>query len=84
MSGRSGPPELGRSLLRDRPDLRAIGPAFYSFLIGNGTNRTGLTIGYIVGGGIMITGGLVEIAFGINADGRSPEEVATPLTEIDV
>jgi MFS family permease len=61
----------------------AIGPTFYGFLIGNGSNRTGLTIGYIVGGGIMIIGGLVEIAFGINAEGRSLEEVATPLTEVD-
>jgi MFS family permease len=61
----------------------AIGPAFYGVLIGNGTSRTGLTIGYIVGGGIMIIGGLVEIAFGINAEGKSLEEVAAPLTEVD-
>jgi MFS family permease len=61
----------------------AIGPTFYGFLIGNGTNRTGLTIGYIVGGGIMIIGGLVELAFGINAEGKSLEEIATPLTEVD-
>jgi MFS family permease len=61
----------------------AIGPTFYGFLIGNGSNRAGLTIGYIVGGGIMIIGGLVEIAFGIDAEGRSLEEVATPLTEVD-
>jgi MFS family permease len=60
----------------------AIGPAFYGVLIGNGTNRTGLTIGYIVGGGIMIIGGLVELAFGINAEGKSLEEVAAPLTEV--
>ena len=60
----------------------AVGPAFYGFLIGNGTNRTGLTIGYIVGGGIMIIGGLVELAFGVNAEGKSLEEVAAPLTEV--
>jgi MFS family permease len=61
----------------------AVGPAFYGFLIGNGTSRTGLTIGYIVAGGIMIIGGLVEIAFGINAEGKPLEQVATPLTEVD-
>jgi MFS family permease len=61
----------------------AVGPAFYGALIGNGTNRTGLTIGYLVGGGIMIIGGLVEIAFGINAEGKPLEEVAAPLTEVD-
>jgi MFS family permease len=60
----------------------AVGPAFYGFLIGNGTSRTGLTIGYIVGGGIMIIGGLVEMAFGVNAEGRSLEEVAAPLTKV--
>jgi MFS family permease len=60
----------------------AVGPAFYGFLIGNGTNRTGLTIGYIAGGGIMIIGGLVEMAFGVNAEGKSLEEVAAPLTKV--
>jgi hypothetical protein len=58
----------------------AIGPAFYGVLIGNGSSRAGLTIGYLVGGGIMIIGGLVEIAFGINAEGKPLEEIAAPLT----
>jgi hypothetical protein len=52
-------------------------------LIGNGTSRTGLAIGYLVGGGIMIIGGLVEIAFGINAEGKPLEELAAPLSEVD-
>jgi MFS family permease len=61
----------------------AIGPAFYGWLIGNGQSRTGLTIGYLVGGGVMIIGGLVEIAFGIDAQGKPLEEVAAPLSEVD-
>ncbi len=61
----------------------AIGPAFYGVLIGNGTNRTALTIGYLVGGGIMIIGGLVELAFGINAEGKPLEQVAASLSEVD-
>ncbi len=61
----------------------AIGPAFYGWLIGNGQSRTGLAIGYLVGGGIMIIGGLVEIAFGIDAQGKPLEEVAAPLSEVD-
>jgi MFS family permease len=61
----------------------AIGPAFYGWLIGNGHSRTGLTIGYLVGGVIMIIGGLVEIAFGVNAEGKPLEEVAAPLSEVD-
>ena len=38
----------------------ALGPAFYGALIGDGTDRTGLFIGYLVGAGIMIIGGVVE------------------------
>jgi MFS family permease len=59
----------------------AVGPAFYGALIGNGLNRTGLTIGYLVGGGIMIFGGIVEVFLGIDAEGKPLEEIATPLTE---
>ena len=60
----------------------ALGPVLYGALIGNGTNRTGLTIGYIIGGVIMIAGGLVEVAFGINAEGKALEDVARPLSEV--
>jgi MFS family permease len=61
----------------------AIGPVFYGVLIGNGTNRTGLAVGYLVGGGIMIIGGLVEIVFGVNAEGKPLEEIAAPLSKVD-
>lgn len=40
-------------------------------------------LGYVVGGGIMIVGGLVEIVLGVDAEGKSLEQVATPLTVID-
>jgi len=57
--------------------------AFSGILIGNGASRTGLAIGYVVGGGIMIIGGLVEIVFGIDAEGKPLEQIAAPLTVID-
>jgi len=60
----------------------AIAPLLYGALIGNGSNRTGLTIGYLIGGGVMIIGGLVEVFLGIDAEGRSLEQVARPLTEV--
>jgi MFS family permease len=60
----------------------AVGPAFYGVLIGNGSNRASLAIGYLVGGGIMIIGGVVEAMFGINAEGKSLEAIAPPLTEV--
>jgi MFS family permease len=60
----------------------AVGPAFYGVLIGNGDNRASLAIGYLVGGGIMIIGGVVEALLGINAEGKSLESIAPPLTEV--
>jgi MFS family permease len=59
-----------------------IGPILYGVLIGNGSNRTGLAIGYLIGGGVMIIGGLVEVLLGIDAEGKSLEQVARPLTEV--
>jgi hypothetical protein len=52
--------------------------------IGVGTNRANLAIGYLVGGAIMIIGGLVELAFGVNAEGKSLEAVAEPLTKVNL
>jgi MFS family permease len=60
----------------------AVGPAFYGVLIGNGSNRASLAIGYLVGGGIMIIGGVVEALLGIDAEGKSLEDIAPPLTEV--
>jgi MFS family permease len=60
----------------------AVGPAFYGVLIGNGSNRASLAIGYLVGGGIMLIGGVVEALLGIDAEGKSLEAIAPPLTEV--
>jgi MFS family permease len=57
----------------------ALGPVFYGWLI-DGSNKTGLFIGYLVGAGIMMFGGVIEILFGINAEGKSLEDVTKPLT----
>src|SRR5262245_46985544 len=61
----------------------ALGPAFYGWLIGDGSSRTGLFIGYLIGGGIMIFGGIIEIIFGVNAEGKSLEDITKPLTATD-
>ena len=58
----------------------AFGPAFYGWLIGDGTDTTGLFIGYLIGAAIMIIGGVIEIVYGINAEGRSLEDISKPLT----
>ena len=58
----------------------ALGPAFYGALIGDGSDRTGLFIGYLVGAGIMLIGGVVEWLIGIDAEGKSLEDITRPLT----
>jgi hypothetical protein len=60
----------------------AIGPILFGALIGNGSHRAGLTIGYLIGGGVMIIAGLVEVFLGIDAEGKPLEQVARPLTEV--
>jgi hypothetical protein len=58
----------------------AFGSHWYGHLIGTGQNRTTLFIGYVVvGAGAMIIGGIVAIFFGVNAEGKALEDVATPL-----
>jgi hypothetical protein len=60
----------------------ALGPAFYGALIGNGSSRIGLFVGYLVGAGIMLIGGLVEVFLGVQAGGKSLEQVTKPLTSV--
>ena len=60
----------------------AFGSHWYGHLIGNGTNRNTLFVGYLVGAGAMIAGGLVAAFFGVAAEGKSLEDVAKPLSVI--
>jgi len=59
-----------------------IGPALYGHNIATG-NRTTVFYGYLLGAGLMILGGLTEVFIGVNAEQRSLEDVATPLTAED-
>ena len=61
----------------------AFGPVFYGALIGEGTNPTALYVGYVIGGGIMVLGGIIELLLGINAEGKSLETVTKPLTSTE-
>ena len=60
----------------------AFGSHWYGHLIGNGTDRNSLFVGYLVGAGAMILGGIAAIIFGVNAEGKPLEEVAKPLSVI--
>jgi MFS family permease len=60
----------------------AFGSAWYGHLIGDGSNRNTLFVGYIVGAIAMVLGGLAAVFFGVNAEGRSLEDVAKPLSVV--
>jgi len=60
----------------------AIGPIFYGYLIGDGSDSGKLFIGYLIGAGVMIAGGLVEVFLGIDAENKPLEDVATPLSAV--
>jgi MFS family permease len=60
----------------------ALGPWLYGMLIGNGQDHFKLFIGYLIGAGVMVIGGAIDILFGVPAEGRSLEEIATPLSSV--
>jgi MFS family permease len=60
----------------------AIGSSWYGHLIGDGSDRNTLFVGYLVGAGAMILGGLAAVFFGVAAEGKSLEDVARPLSVI--
>ena len=55
------------------------GPALFGALIETG-ERSELMLGYLLGGGLMIGAAVVEAFLGVDAEKRSLEEVAPPLS----
>ncbi len=43
----------------------------------------GIAPGYFIGAALMIIGGVVEIALGVQAENQSLEDIATPLTAVE-
>jgi MFS family permease len=60
----------------------AVAPLLYGILVGNGTDRGPLTIGYFLGAGIMIIGGVVAAIFGVDAERKSLETITKPLSVV--
>jgi MFS family permease len=54
-------------------------PILFGWIIGTGS-RTGLLAGYLVGAALMIVGATVEAWIGVDAEQKSLEQVATPLS----
>ncbi len=74
-------------------EIRAMAIAFF-YIIGQGagivapwlfgklieTSITSVFYGYLIGAGFMLTGAVVELFLGVNAERRSLEHIATPLS----
>ena len=60
------------------------GPLLFGKLIDNASagdgDITAIAIGYFIGAALMIGGGVAEVVLGVAAEGRSLEDIATPLT----
>lgn len=59
-----------------------IGTHLYGHLIGTGKDPNSLYWGYLIGAGAMIVGGLVAAFLAVNAEGKSLEDVARPLSVV--
>src|SRR5215218_5798796 len=58
------------------------GPVLFGNIIGTG-NAASLFVAYLVGAGFMIFAAVVELILGVRAEGKSLENIATPLTAIE-
>ena len=58
----------------------AIAPFIFGNLIGDGSSRGPLVGGYFIGAGIMLTGGLVALFMGVDAEGKGLEAITDPLS----
>ncbi|HWE11304.1 MAG TPA: MFS transporter [Solirubrobacteraceae bacterium] len=56
-----------------------VGPVLFGQLIHSGSRHL-VAIGFFVGAGAMAIGGLIELLFGVSAEGQSLENIAKPLT----
>jgi MFS family permease len=56
-----------------------IGPLLFGELINTG-DLTKVALGFLLGAVVMAIGGIAEIFFGVNAEGKTLESIAEPLT----
>jgi MFS family permease len=58
----------------------ALGPVIYGALIGDGSHPFQLFLGYMLGAVVMVAGGLIAWFLAVDAEGKSLEEIAAPLS----
>lgn len=61
----------------------ATGPTIFGLMVGDGSNRGPLFWGYLFASAIMLIGALVAFKWGVDAEGKSLEEIAPPLSSYD-
>ncbi|HLQ81350.1 MAG TPA: hypothetical protein VK122_09680, partial [Brachybacterium sp.] len=59
-----------------------VGPLLFGTLIDTG-ERMPVAVGFLIAAAVMSLGGLAELLFGVRAEGRNLEDLATPLTAED-
>jgi MFS family permease len=59
-----------------------LGTHLYGSLIGTGKDPNSLFVGYLIGAGAMILGGVVAAVLAVDAEGRSLEDIAAPLSMV--
>jgi len=57
----------------------SLGPVIYGALIGEGDDPNRLFLGYLLGAAVMALGGIVAAVLGVDAEGKSLEDIALPL-----
>jgi MFS family permease len=60
----------------------AIAPPIYAHLIGT-KQPSAIALGWVLGAVLMIVGGAFEIVLGVDAENRSLEDIASPLTQAE-
>ena len=59
-----------------------LGTHLYGSLIGTGKDPNKLFVGYLIGAGAMLLGGLVAAVLAVDAEGKSLEDIAAPLSMV--
>jgi MFS family permease len=60
----------------------AIAPPIYAHLIGT-KQPSAIALGWVLGAVLMIVGGAFEIVLGVDAENKSLEDIASPLTQAE-
>jgi MFS family permease len=60
----------------------SLGSHLYGHLIGTGNDPNKLYVGYLIGAGAMILGGLVAVFLAVDAEGKALEDIAKPLSVV--